>query len=355
MADISADITTKAELEGGFSTFGSFSGQLEKAGDHDWIKVTLDAGFTYEFYASFLNTGSDTIGDSFLWLRDATGAVLAFDDDNGVGLNSFLSYNITTTGTYFIDIGESGDNDSGDYGLYMVGPPPAPQELMTDGNDNEVSFFQNNGTLVGGKGADYIRAGIEFCTLLGEQGNDILIGSADGDHISGGLGHDTIDGAGGEDVLFGDAGNDDMSGGNDRDDLYGGTGNDHLDGGAGTDFLYGGGGKDFLTGGSEKDLFIFLLLSDSKSGTNRDVIADFSQVGDHDLIALSPIDAKKGGADNAFKFIGSHAFHHKAGELHYLQKNGYQIVEGDVNGDGKADFQIEVHGASTLHATDFLL
>ena len=354
MTDIPANVTTTAVLEGGFTTLGSFSGQLEKPGDHDWIKVTLDAGRTYKFYASFLNTGSDTIGDSTLSLRDATGAELLSDDDGGVGVNSLLSYSITTTGTYFIDIGEFGNDNSGDYGLYMDGGQTAfaPPVLLTDGND----ILQDNGTLVGGKGADTIHGGIEFCTLLGEQGNDILTGGLDTDNISGGLGHDTIDGGAGDDNLFGDAGNDDMSGGNDNDDLFGGTGDDHIDGGAGIDFLTGGSGKDFLTGGADTDLFIFNLLSDSKRGANRDVIADFSQVVDHDLIALSAIDAKMGGADNAFKFIGSHAFHHKAGELHYLQKIGYQIVEGDVNGDGKADFQIEVHGdAGVLHATDFLL
>jgi len=30
-------------------------------------------------------------------------------------------------------------------------------------------------------------------------------------------------------------------------------------------------------------------------------------------------------------------------------------VEGDINGDGKADFQIEVHGAGKLVADDFIL
>jgi Ca2+-binding RTX toxin-like protein len=354
MSDIPANITTAAELEGGFSTFGSFSGQLEKPGDHDWIKVSLEAGITYEFYASFLNTDSFTTGDSTLSLRDATGAELAFTDDGGVGFNSFLSYPITTTGTYFIDVGELNNNNSGDYGLYMTASGGI-LDLQTDDNDTETSVAFLNHTIVGGKGADYIRAGSDPCTLLGEQGNDILIGRDGADRISGGLGNDTIAGGLGEDILFGDAGNDDMSGGDDHDELYGSSGNDIIDGGAGSDYLFGGGGRDVLTGGADKDLFIFLRLSDSRSGANHDVIPDFSQVVDQDLIVLSPIDAKTGGADNKFTFIGKHAFHHKAGELHYIQKSDSQIVEGDVNGDGRADFQIEVHGAGALHATDFVL
>jgi hypothetical protein len=31
------------------------------------------------------------------------------------------------------------------------------------------------------------------------------------------------------------------------------------------------------------------------------------------------------------------------------------LVQGDVNGDGKADFSIKVIGTGTLLATDFLL
>jgi len=30
-------------------------------------------------------------------------------------------------------------------------------------------------------------------------------------------------------------------------------------------------------------------------------------------------------------------------------------VEGDINGDGKADFRVEVHGVGTLLAGDFVL
>jgi serralysin len=85
----------------------------------------------------------------------------------------------------------------------------------------------------------------------------------------------------------------------------------------------------------------------------RDVITDFERGLDE--IDLSGIDAKKGGADNAFKWIGNSAFHGKAGELHYLKKAGFLLVEGDINGDRKADFQIEVSGINKLFADDFIL
>ena len=52
MPDIPANTSTKAVLEGPSllgAVFGTFSGQLETPGDHDWIKVELESGHTYEF------------------------------------------------------------------------------------------------------------------------------------------------------------------------------------------------------------------------------------------------------------------------------------------------------------------
>jgi serralysin len=112
MADIPANATTTAVLEGSSFT-GSFSGQVEKPGDHDWIKVNLIAGETYDFYLCFLDFGSVTNGDSILTLRDATGVALASDDNGGVGLNSFLSFAAPSTGTFFIEVGETSRVDRG--------------------------------------------------------------------------------------------------------------------------------------------------------------------------------------------------------------------------------------------------
>jgi hypothetical protein len=111
------------------------------------------------------------------------------------------------------------------------------------------------------------------------------------------------------------------------------------------------------------DTFQFELKTESRKGANRDVITDFSGVkgGEHDHINLASIDAKTGHGNQAFHFIGAAAFHHKAGELHFIKQNpaGHAhdktLVEGDINGDGKADFQIELKGLHTLHAGDFIL
>ena len=142
--------------------------------------------------------------------------------------------------------------------------------------------------------------------------------------------------------------------GNARDNaLDGGEGADLLFGAAGDDRLIGGRGPDTITGGSGINSFVFLTLGDSgKKAAARDTIADFSA---EDFIDLAAIDARKGGRDNSFKFIGKHGFHDKKGELHYQKKGADLMVSGDVNGDGKADFSVLVTDLKKLAASDFVL
>jgi Ca2+-binding RTX toxin-like protein len=163
-------------------------------------------------------------------------------------------------------------------------------------------------------------------------------------------------------ILGGTGGTDVLTGSNGADRILSFAGDDTLDGGSGEDQFFGGLGKDHLTGGGDADTFFFSSRLETPKGSGRDVIEDFSGINalnaEHDLIDLASIDAKKGVAgDQAFKFIGSHHFHDRKGELHVLHKSGFFLVEGDTNGDGRADFQIEVHsvGDAALVKDDFVL
>lgn len=129
--------------------------------------------------------------------------------------------------------------------------------------------------------------------------------------------------------------------------LIGLGGNDTLDGGAGADRLYGGTGNDLLVGGGGADNFVIADLG----GTDR--IADFAR--GEDVIDLRQIDANNGVAgDQAFTFIGANAFTGTAGQVQTYVSNGVNYVAGDVNGDGVADFVIDL-GSVQVQGSDILL
>jgi serralysin len=180
-----------------------------------------------------------------------------------------------------------------------------------------------------------------FENASGTDFADILFGTSGANTLVGRDGNDRLSGLDGNDILKGNAGD---------DTLIGGSGDDNLNGGSGLDTLRGGGGRDTLTGGGDADVFDFNSIKDSVRGTNRDVIRDFER--GVDKIDLGDIDAKTNkGGDQKFKFIGDDKFSKTAGELRFKG----DLLQGDVNGDGKADFEIKVKGVAALDAGDFVL
>jgi Ca2+-binding RTX toxin-like protein len=184
--------------------------------------------------------------------------------------------------------------------------------------------------------------------------------------ISGGTGSDTIYGGDGNDLIIGTVadpntllkvpdGANVIYGGNGNDLIAGGTGADHLYGDAGDDVLQGLNGKDVMTGGTGADSFAYINTKESPAGAGRDVITDFSHT-QHDVIDLHSIDAstKKSG-DQAFAFIGAAAFTHHAGELREAELSTRNVIQADTNGDGKADFEIQLTGHLHLVTGDFIL
>ncbi|MGH6737315.1 MAG: calcium-binding protein [Methyloceanibacter sp.] len=155
------------------------------------------------------------------------------------------------------------------------------------------------------------------------------------------------------DVLYGSSSDNFLMGRDGDDKLSGLDGDDTLKGDAGMDTLTGGRGKDSLFGGVDADVFDFNSIKESVRGGSRDIIQDFQRGTDD--IDLVDIDAKTGVSGNQkFTFIGKQDFHDKKGELRYEDKGAKVVVQGDVNGDGKADFEIMVK-AGALSAGDFIL
>jgi Ca2+-binding RTX toxin-like protein len=232
-------------------------------------------------------------------------------------------------------------------------------------------------TLIGSNGANILNGAGGADTLKGGRGNDIYVANAETRIVEkAGEGIDSI-----QAVLTsyslaklphierlalfhlneniplngtGNAAKNVIQGHDGANVLRGLAGNDVLQGFAGTDTLIGGKNKDRLTGGDDADIFDFNRATEIGKGAKRDVITDFQSL-QLDQIDLSSIDARKGGGNQSFTFIGTDKFHKTKGELHYKTSGVNVIVEGDIDGDGKADFQIQVTGVATLAAADFIL
>ncbi len=210
--------------------------------------------------------------------------------------------------------------------------------------------------------------------LIGGSGNDRLVGDAGNNRLDGGLGNDVLDGGSGIDTVTFESvaqniiarlgymegldtgvgikwiwNTQNLTGGSGNDYLFGDAGPNQLEGGAGNDVLVGGGGADILVGGDAGDRFVFQFVNDSLPGV-RDTILDFTS--GPDAIDLTAIDANsKLAGDQAFTFLGDSRFTGRPGELNF--RDG--IVSADVDGDGVADFQIEITNVPTLIESDFYL
>ncbi|WP_050532390.1 M10 family metallopeptidase [Pseudaestuariivita atlantica] len=275
------------------------------------------------------------------------------------------------------------ENARGGEGDDTINGNDTANTLEGNGGGDSVSGLGGNDMLMGNAGDDMLQGG---------AGNDTLDGGAGGDALDGGTGYDIasyesatrsvrvdlqnpsisfgdavgdsfmdieeFQTGGGIDQLRGDAGDNIFRTGGVSDRLYGRAGDDMLFGEAGADAFYGGLGADIMTAGDDagrRDRFIYFNAAESGVGAgNRDVITDF--VSGEDRIELSRIDADTTqGFKQAFTFVGSAAFSGTAGELRYEQSGGATIVQADRDGDGAADFEIELTGTMTLQATDFLI
>ncbi len=163
-------------------------------------------------------------------------------------------------------------------------------------------------------------------------------------------------------IINGTSGKNVLTGGRDIDKIFGFASNDTLFGLGNNDILTGGTGQDIMYGGAGLDDFDFnSYLETGKTAATRDIIKDFVHLQDD--IDLSTIDANGSAAGHTFKFLAAKgaAFTGVKGQLHWLQINvavtasDKTIIEGDINGDRKADFQIELTGLKTLTAVDFIL
>lgn len=298
----------------------------------------------YMYGADFTTNSSDT---TYAWTPGSGNTMV-----NGVAAISPGANRIFATiwdggGVDTYDLSAYSDNlvidlAPGSYSVFST-TQLADLGLGNDARGNIFNALQYQGdarslieNAIGGSGND---------VLLGNQAANDLRGTGGHDKLLGFNGKDFLKGGGGKDVIRGGTKNDTMKGDKGFDKLYGDAGRDNMKGGAGNDKMVGGAGKDTMTGGTGADTFRFLKASDSKTGSNSDVIKDFNQGVDKiDLSALTVTPFTFGSS-----FSGT-------GPSVTTSKNGSKLnVRVDVDGDAVADMRIILEGVNTLSASDFIL
>ena len=290
------------------------------------------------------------------------------------------------------------------------------KDTLNGGAGNDIlSGDDGNDSLDGGEGNDKLNGGAGNDLLTGGAGADLMSGGAGIDTLYGGSGNDSLDGGVGADIMTGGAGNDDyyvddagdqtielsgegtdivrasiswtLGGNIEQLELQGtgdldGTGNelanrltgnsgdntlsglagvDTILGGDGDDTIIGGTGNDLMTGGAGADTFVILAESVYSSKTPAgghleiDFVYDLNKA-EGDKLDLSAIDADINTAgDQAFTLVSS--FGHHAGEmtLAYSASANQTVLSLDVDGDGKADYQMKITGDVHLDSGGWIL
>lgn len=223
---------------------------------------------------------------------------------------------------------------------------PAPTDVsgpVLYGTDGQDTFLvtEANTTVHGGGNWDFVQSTTDFTMGDDVEKLELIgIGAING---SGSASNDLIQGNDSRNLLHGNDGDDRIWARGGDDLVFGGTGVDQLNGGGGDDLLHGGGGADLLSGGSGADTFRFGSLGHSRADA-PDTIGDF--VSGTDIIDLSLIDADSTrDGDQSFVWNGS-----GPGALWLADGR----VLGDTDGDGRADFAVDLLAAMTIEQ-DYIL
>jgi Ca2+-binding RTX toxin-like protein len=234
-------------------------------------------------------------------------------------------------------------------GTFILIDGPYSLSLLDDAG-GRFALDANNNLIVTGA-LDFEEAQFQSIKLRASEGANIiyedvfLIKVQDVESVS--IRLDPYDGRHGP--LHGSSEEDKIAGCNFADRIAGRGGDDALHGRNGDDVLIGGLGQDLLTGNGGADRFIFRSAAES-SVAAPDSIRDFHH-RQGDKIDLRGIEARSLGGDH-FDFIGNAGFGNHAGELRFDAAT--HLLQGDIDGDGAADFAIEIN-VGHLARGDFLL
>jgi Ca2+-binding RTX toxin-like protein len=237
-----------------------------------------------------------------------------------------------------VDVLEGGLGDD-----WLDGGPG--DDVMIGGVGDDLYFVTSRTDQVielAGEGADTVRSGLTYTLPENVENLELLwggdawgAGNGLNNRLTGNTGANTLRGFGGADTLIG------------------GAGDDTLEAGWGSDVLYGGAGLDLLRGGGEADVFVFRRDELGGEGPLARIL-DFSRAQGDKLSV---------GGVFVWRFIGTDPFTGdpgyfdegaSAGQFRYETSGDGLTLMGDVDGDGGADWTIQMDGVTSLQASDFV-
>ena len=143
-ADIPGDSTSTSTIALGTP----ITGVLEVNGDHDWYAVNLVAGTRYQITLNGVAVeGYGALEDPYIYLRNASGALIAQNDDIRAGVlrNSRLNWVATASGQYFLDASSWEERFVGGYQLSIFEFIPPTYTLDEIANFLTTGFWGDGG------------------------------------------------------------------------------------------------------------------------------------------------------------------------------------------------------------------
>jgi serralysin len=108
-----------------------------------------------------------------------------------------------------------------------------------------------------------------------------------------------------------------------------------------------------MNAGAGADTFVFQSVADTGTVSHPDIITGFTS--GQDVIDLSAIAHTALGAGHSLTFLGSGAFTHVAGQVDYILTSSGLTIQGDLNGDGVADFSLLLSHTTAIAGHDLVL
>ncbi len=208
--------------------------------------------------------------------------------------------------------------------------------LYANGNQNFVGFYtfakdDYNANYQGNLQQLTITIGALASASTGGSGNDEVVGTRRNDVISGGYGADLLSGGATPPSGLQEPGRDAIT----RQPL--------------------GGSRQALPGRDGRDVFVY-VRADSSLNTKhqRDVITDFDPSDQIDLAAVDACSLQAG--QQRFSWIGQRQFNGTAGQLRIdVSPFRHALLQGDVDGNGKPDFEVKLLGVDLFARSNLLL